>query len=96
MIRIVVGAYDKTVRVGDDAAVRFELQSDVPVTSLTVDFLGDGKDGLPISSPDLRRLRGVAVAAPDKPGTFNWQLTATNARGERDQTGASRVIKVQE
>jgi hypothetical protein len=96
VIRIAVGSYDSKVRVGAGAGIRFELQSDVPVTSLTVDFLGDGAPGLTVSSSDMRRLFGVTVEAPNKAGTFQWQLTATNARGERDQTGASRSIAVQE
>jgi hypothetical protein len=96
VIRIAVGTYDSKVRVGDGAGIRFELQSDVPVTSLTVDFLGDGQPGLTVTSTDMRRLRGVTVSAPTQSGTFQWQLTASNARGERDQTGASRQIAVQE
>jgi hypothetical protein len=96
VIRIAVGSYDSKIRVGEGAGIRFELQSDVPVTSLTVDFLGDGEPGLVVSSTDMRRLFGVTVKAPTKQGTFQWQLTATNARGERDQTGASRQLTVQE
>jgi hypothetical protein len=88
--------YAKTGRVGQGAAISFSLQSDVPVTSLTVDFLGDGAPGLTVSSSDMRRLFGVTVQAPDRAGTFQWQLTATNARGERDQTGTFRSIAVQE
>lgn len=95
MIRINVGAYDKTARVGEAAAIRFELESDSPVKAVTVDFLGDGVDGLTVAGKDLRRLRGVFIE-PQKSGAFSWQVTAVNERGERDQTGSTRPIAVQE
>jgi hypothetical protein len=87
--------YDKTGKVGQRAAIRFDLESDVAVTSLTVDFLGDGRNGLTLSSTDMRSFGGVFIK-PQVSGNFQWQLTATNARGERDQTGTSRSIVVQE
>jgi hypothetical protein len=95
-ITIPPDGYAKTGRVGEGAHISFSLGSDSPVTSLTVDFLGDGLEGRTIRSGDLRDFTGLDIK-PRRAGLLRWQLSATNSKGEQDTTsGDSRPILVQE
>lgn len=85
---ITIGKYDETGKVGEPARIAFTLNSDHPVTELTIDRIGDGIDGLTIRSDDLRPLRAVEVLVT-KAGKSAWQLRGKDSAGGHDETSES-------
>lgn len=85
---ITIGKYDETGKVGQPARIAFTLNSDHPVTELTIDRIGDGVDGLTISGKDLRPLRALEVLIT-KAGKSAWQLRGKDSAGGHDETSDS-------
>jgi hypothetical protein len=97
MLKVHVGDYARTGKVGEPAAIDFRIESDHPVTEIRIDHRRDGQPGRVLKPgaelSDLRWLRGVKVVM-EKAGSFSWHVGAKNSAGEPDESQSERTIVV--
>lgn len=88
-----MGDWTRTVALGGAVIVTLAVSSPRPVATVTLDLIGDGLPGVTVRGDDLRGLRGLGIEA-QRVGTFRVEVSATDAVGCSDRTGAVRPVEV--